>query len=870
MKIYIQILGTATGDTTPSLYINVETNKGSKRYLFNCGEGTQRFCVQHPVKLSKFDHFFFTKLDWEHIGGLPGSILTLYDARVRKISLIGPRNTAKFLECTRYFVSRPDLAFTVKESSGNFTGEVFEDTHGTTYMFALRAEDQTEMEVCQESVQDDQLAQQLRVNSAVDKQNNGSYNIKLGPATTKKRKFSESGEEDKVTGESGFKGAQFEPITFYERSTVDKCDHGGSSSDDASKNVAKDRVKPLFKHLKQESVYNDTMCYAFHAPTIPGKFDPVKAKSLGVTSPLDFGKLSRGESVKVESTGLIVKSEDVISPSKPGPVIIIIECPTESHLNSLVSGLQTNDNVNDNNNNKQKSLSDYVDGSGKDSSLVSVVVHMTPQHILKSPRYQSWCHSFNKNVEHIFINEDVCAKPMVFTSWCINQTKLNHLNNSIFPEPFSNEIPEQKLPDSLIPNNNNNKYHPAVPLLLYNVAPKQGFDYDGILKPIDKDDIIKTTFTKEIEEARMKFLHDTNTITTSSSNESDNHPSLPHIVFLGTVAAVPSKYRNVTSNFINIPGFGCIFFDSGEGTVGQLYRRYGPQQTDLYLLNTKIVFISHIHADHHLGLIRIITRRQKLLRSKLGEGVDDVPSKLMIIGPTYIKYWLEEYNYCEELDYTFIDCYDTIPNKDNSNNEVTKSINQYALKELGLTRVDSVPVVHCPDAFGMLIAHQEGWKILYSGDTRPCAELVVIGENCDLVIHEATFEDELQSEAVDKYHATTSEAIISSNKMNAKFLMLNHFSSRYPKIPCYDETQSPNVCAAFDLMSITFNHYPILPKLLPILRLLMVEENDDNDEDNNEKQKQQQKNERKSQARKSQGKSSTSTTPSTNKKQKKN
>ncbi len=31
------------------------------------------------------------------------------------------------------------------------------------------------------------------------------------------------------------------------------------------------------------------------------------------------------------------------------------------------------------------------------------------------------------------------------------------------------------------------------------------------------------------------------------------------------------------------------------------------------LLNLRVVFISHIHADHHLGAIRIITRRQQVI-----------------------------------------------------------------------------------------------------------------------------------------------------------------------------------------------------------------------------------------------------------------
>lgn len=44
---------------------------------------------------------------------------------------------------------------------------------------------------------------------------------------------------------------------------------------------------------------------------------------------------------------------------------------------------------------------------------------------------------------------------------------------------------------------------------------------------------------------------------------------------------------------------GSILLDCGEGTYGQLYRHYG-KYVDRVLLQLKCVFISHIHADHHL------------------------------------------------------------------------------------------------------------------------------------------------------------------------------------------------------------------------------------------------------------------------------
>lgn len=45
------------------------------------------------------------------------------------------------------------------------------------------------------------------------------------------------------------------------------------------------------------------------------------------------------------------------------------------------------------------------------------------------------------------------------------------------------------------------------------------------------------------------------------------------IVLLGTGSSQPSKYRNVTSIYINLFSKGGLLFDCGEGTLGQLKRR---------------------------------------------------------------------------------------------------------------------------------------------------------------------------------------------------------------------------------------------------------------------------------------------------------
>jgi ribonuclease Z len=54
--------------------------------------------------------------------------------------------------------------------------------------------------------------------------------------------------------------------------------------------------------------------------------------------------------------------------------------------------------------------------------------------------------------------------------------------------------------------------------------------------------------------------------------------------------------------------------DFGEGSMGQLFRLFGHDQKrlDAIILNIKCVFISHIHADHHLGLISLLKEQYRV------------------------------------------------------------------------------------------------------------------------------------------------------------------------------------------------------------------------------------------------------------------
>ena len=76
-----------------------------------------------------------------------------------------------------------------------------------------------------------------------------------------------------------------------------------------------------------------------------------------------------------------------------------------------------------------------------------------------------------------------------------------------------------------------------------------------------------------------------------------------------------------------------------------------------------------------------------------------------------------------------------------------------------------------------------GFKFSYSGDCRPSRQFASIGRDSTVLVHEATFDDDLRREAVAKKHSTTSEAIGIGAAMGARRVILTHFSQRYQKMP---------------------------------------------------------------------------------------
>mmetsp|Transcript_2378 Transcript_2378/g.3639 ORF Transcript_2378/g.3639 Transcript_2378/m.3639 type:complete len:664 (-) Transcript_2378:74-2065(-) len=300
-------------------------------------------------------------------------------------------------------------------------------------------------------------------------------------------------------------------------------------------------------------------------------------------------------------------------------------------------------------------------------------------------------------------------------------------------------------------------------------------------------------------------LRDDNEINIDDDCDGDadflDFPRVPHLLCLGTGASKPSTMRGSSGYAIFTPSISCnkllcltAIVDCGDGILTSLNRylppSLGPIETQL--LHISFIWISHSHLDHYGGLPDLLlaiheAKTRKSHQSKKCRLSDDIVP--VIVAPTHVLRFLGA-----SLASGHQIRYRGLTHREFEESPLVQDIRERIYRTCGFIR--SVPVEHCAHAHALFWDFPDGFRLCYSGDTRPCFNLIRgatlttstekdSSDNISLLLHEATFDDDERGkkEALKKKHSTVLEALNVGRKMRAKACLLSHFSQRYPKAP---------------------------------------------------------------------------------------
>ena len=271
------------------------------------------------------------------------------------------------------------------------------------------------------------------------------------------------------------------------------------------------------------------------------------------------------------------------------------------------------------------------------------------------------------------------------------------------------------------------------------------------------------------------------------------------VTFLGTAASRPTVGRNAAALAVQREG-DLMLFDCGEGTQRQMMRYATGFGVDA-------IFVTHMHADHFLGITGLLRtlglqgREEPLelfgppgsratldVMVRLGSERIPFPCPIRELAPGDAVqrggYRIAAFGVdhgVRAVGYALVE------------DDRLGRFDVERARELGvpegplfgrLHRGEAVQVdgrvVQPADVVG---PRRPGRRVVYTGDTRSCADAREAARAADLLVHDCTFGEEEAERARETYHATAAGAARTALEAGVRRLLLTHVSARYADDP---------------------------------------------------------------------------------------
>lgn len=686
-----------------------------KRYLIgNIHEGVQRASIQRGIKMTKVSDIFLTgKTEWKNTGGLIGMILTLADvmkaaavdgakskplndrtmenkqrdeatnkqARGGKngdeqvkdgqptLNIHGGSNLMHTLATARRFVFRKGMPVNVDEMDGDRVAEMWaptwKDKNVKVWAMAISPSSTTG------SSSPRAISPRKR---SFDEFENGESpileSIANGPKEARESSAERRDREQQIRKavvsemfdsdwrldalvETELAKVEMPAVLFVRHPDTRKIEKYTGPLPGSSKDLPCIKVlvrKPwpgaLIQHLPQTTPSQTSMSYFIRNHPQRGKFNPKAATELNVPKGPAWAKLASGENVQ-SNDGKLVTPDMVLEKGKPGGGVAVVELPSRDYVQNLIERPEW----------KAREVMSGIEaviwilgpGVGQDESL---------RIFMKD----------SSHLKHIVSSQDNCPNYLSFDSSASATIRLNQLDPMRHPIPVHDNVTLPQPGQPALPKEPKENIVPAQRGQLIQLEPSFAVQTADVVPPLNTAKVLQETPWAVLDlaqTAKTELLSD-------AAREQMAKQNLPgsdaEIITLGTGSALPSKYRNVSATLLRVPGCGSYLLDCGENTLGQLKRVFPPDELAEVLRDLKLIWISHLHADHHLGTTSVIKAwYQEVYGNEIAQGkvfklsiTDQLlyPSKvleeekrLFVVSEDAMLQWLREYSSVENFGF---------------------------------------------------------------------------------------------------------------------------------------------------------------------------------------------------------------------------